>query len=74
MDPKEAAVTPVVRGGLRTKVRLTPEILEKAAANGVSKATLKHRLYSYKWEFERAINTPIDKSKRRKDYEATRPN
>lgn len=72
MDPKEAATKKVVRGGLRRKVRFTPEILARAAANGVSKETLKHRIYVYKWDFERAVNTPVDKSKRRKDYETTR--
>ena len=73
MTPEEAVNTPVVpSGGNHRPLRFTPEVLERAAANGVSKNTLKSRLYSCGWSLEQAISTPIDKSRRRKDYEATR--
>lgn len=42
---------------------LTPEDFEKAAAKGISEATLKQRVYGYRWKKERAITEPVRKTK-----------
>lgn len=41
-------------------ITFTPEILEKAAANGICRATLQSRFYVFGWDLEKCINTPVN--------------
>ena len=74
MDPETAATTPKIdhQYHYRKGVKITEEVVARAASYGVSKGTLKARVSHYKWDLERAITTPTDTSKRRKDLEANR--
>lgn len=40
---------------------IAPEDYKKAEENGISNATLYHRVYVYGWDVERAISQPIQK-------------
>jgi hypothetical protein len=69
MTPEQAATTPKLPHGERWKkenVKLTKEIVDTATRNGIGYKTLKMRVYTYKWDVERAITEPLHKEKRRK--------
>jgi len=68
MSPEEAAtLSKRPHRGYTKPAKITLEVVQQAAANGVTKNTLCVRVYQYKWSVEKAMNTPVDKSKRRKD-------
>lgn len=66
MAPEEAATTPIIPRTGRTKknAKLTKEIVETAAKNGISRKTLSQRVYVYRWDVERATTEPLHKEKR----------
>ena len=73
--PEEAATKPPLPPDKRHKhknTKITKDTIEKAAKNGISEGTLKHRVYSYKWEVERAVTEPTKTNYRSKSYEANR--
>lgn len=65
MTPEEAATTPMPPRTIyrRPNAKVNGEVIAIAAKNGISERTLKQRVYFYKWEVERAMTTPVDKSK-----------
>lgn len=61
MTPKEAATTPVGSIPKRRKItkgKLTKEHYAIAEANGIPRATVAARVYTYDWTVEEAISTP----------------
>src|SRR6185312_11568765 len=62
MTPDEAATKPPLKRGegLKQNHKITPEIREVAAKNGISKQTLAYRVYALKWPVERAMTEPIN--------------
>jgi hypothetical protein len=69
LSPEIAATLPVGQKGKRLipiGIKITDEIIQQAAKNGISENTLKQRVYNYRWPVEKAVNTPVDSSKRRK--------
>jgi hypothetical protein len=70
MTPEQAALTPPVPNGGRLfrALKVTPEMVEIAAKNGISKSTLCHRVRYYKWDVERAVSEPIHVEKRGMKY------
>lgn len=68
--PEEAAtVARMPHRGYKEAIKITSEIIQQAAANGITKNTLCARVYQHKWSVEKAMTTPVDKTKRRKDLE-----
>lgn len=39
--------------------KLTEEHYKRAAENGISKSTLRARVYQSRWDVEKAITTPV---------------
>jgi hypothetical protein len=68
IKPEEAATLPNLRI-VNVAIKVTPEIVAIAAANGISKGTLKYRVHKYRWPIERAMTEPINAQYRRKDLE-----
>lgn len=69
LSPEKAATLPINQKGKRLipiESKVTEEIIRQAEKNGISENTLKQRVYNYRWPVEKAVNTPIDSSKRRK--------
>lgn len=67
MTPKKAATTPLEKPKYTGKRILNDELIQRAADNGISLNTLKRRVYTYYWDAERAVTTPINIQRRRKD-------
>lgn len=66
MTPEKAATTPKItiadiRRAKNIKAKITPEIIEIAAKNGITERALKQRVYSRKWSLERAMTEPLQK-------------
>ncbi|PFZ08415.1 hypothetical protein COL60_16445 [Bacillus pseudomycoides] len=63
---EEAANTPLLsiaeinKRRVKKKQRITSEQFATAKTNGISKATLRSRVFILKWDIERAIATPPD--------------
>ncbi|HEK9103293.1 TPA: hypothetical protein SUB30_004766 [Bacillus pseudomycoides] len=63
---EEAANTPVlsveerINRRLKEKQKITNEQFAIAKSNGILKSTLRTRVFTYKWDIERAITTPPD--------------
>jgi hypothetical protein len=70
MTPEQAALTPPVPNGGRLfrSVKVTAEMIEIAAKNGIGKNTLIRRVRYYKWDAERAVSEPIHTQKRSMKY------
>jgi hypothetical protein len=70
MTPEEAATTPPTPPNKKAKrTLLTDEQVEIAKQNGIGYSTLVVRISQYKWPIEKAIHTPVDTRKRRKNRE-----
>ena len=59
MTPEEAATTPLHGKKNGVSRIFSKEILELAAANGISKERLYERVRKYKWDEQRAATTPV---------------
>ena len=60
MTAEEAATTPFVkRKPVRKAPIVTPELIEQAAQNGIGEATLRARIYNYRWSLERAATEKL---------------
>lgn len=72
MTPEQAALTPPIpRSERNSKCRkpalVNSKTIEQAKQMGMSEHTLKYRIYYLKWSVEKALNTPVNINKRRKD-------
>lgn len=64
--PERAASTPPYKPGqfYGNKKVIPQELVERAAANGISKTTLYQRLFRYHLDEETAVNRPIGKRRK----------
>lgn len=65
MTAEEAATTPKKKRG-RSVTKITEEQYKIAEANGLSRVNVRGRVYSNKWEVERAITQPLNEQFKRK--------
>lgn len=70
MSPEEASSRPLTSPN-GPDPKLTPERRAIAEKNGINYHTLQSRLYTSKWDIERAITEPLDTSKRPKNMSMT---